>query len=523
MLSRRRTAVLRAAAQCSMAISLLWGAPAKAADRIEALLQQMSQQLKEDQRQIRALTRQVDELSKRVGQMPAAVAPGVPAPEARNVVVTQQPGNLPGRSIGPPNTTTGVGAPGAPPAVAAAPVAAGSDKIRISLSGQVNRAIIYGSDGKSSNFRNVDNSISSTRFRMLGVGEVTPETSVGTNIEMELRQNPSATTTLLQNQPQPAGSVSPTIRQGDVFVANRDWGGLRLGFGSTASYQTNEVDLSGTVMANYVAVADMNGGFSFRQRGATMVPGGAGGKLVLSPDGAFGPAVGSVFNAFTGLARDARIRYDTPVWEGLQVSTSYVDGGAYDAALRFARSFEGFRLVAAVAGADATHRNHTPAANLGYAGVPAGFNGGTSLAGVNAAPSAPVQSDTSPNGSRHFDGSFSVLADNGLSLTMAGGVRDPRYRDPLGKPLSPNLVYAKLGYQRDFFSFGRTAFSADYANQDELIFNGDSAQSYSLGLVQNIDATATEVFASVRRESLRRSFGQFYPITAAWTGARVRF
>ena len=41
--------------------------------------------------------------------------------------------------------------------------------------------------------------------------------------------------------------------------------------------------------------------------------------------------------------------------------------------------------------------------------------------------------------------------------------------------------------------------------------------------VQNIDATATELFASVRRESLRRSFGQFYPITAAWTGARVRF
>ena len=341
---------------------------------------------------------------------------------------------------------------------------------------------------------------------------------------MELRQNPSSTTTLLQNQPQPAGSVSPTIRQGDVFVANRDWGGLRLGFGSTASYQTNEVDLSGTVMANYVGVAEMNGGFSFRQRGAALVPGGAGGKLVLSPDGAFGPAVGSVFNSFTGLARDARIRYDTPVWEGLQLSTSYVDGGAYDAALRLARSFEGFRLVAAVAGADATHRNHTPAANLGYAGVPAGFNGGTSLAGVNAAPSAPVQSDTSPNGSRHFDGSFSVLHDDsGLSVTMAGGVRDPRYRDPLGKPLSPNLVYAKLGYQRDFFSFGRTAFSVDFINQDELIFNGDSAQSYSLGFVQNIDATATELFASVRRESLRRSFGQFYPITAAWTGARVRF
>jgi hypothetical protein len=523
-LSRGRDTVLRTAMQSGVAISLLWAAPAQAADGVEALLRELRQQLKEDQQEIRALKRQVDQLTKRVEQV--TPAPGVPPPDARNVVVTQQPGNLPGRSIGPPYTAIGataVGPPGAPPPVAAAPVASGGDKIRVSLSGQVNRAIIYGNDGKSSNFRNVDNSISSTRFRFLGVGQVTPETSVGTNIEVELRQNPSATTTLLQNLPQPAGSVSPTIRQGDVFVANQDWGGLRLGFGSTASFQTNEVDLSGTVMAHYVSAPDMNGGFSFRQRGAALVPGGAGGKLVLSPDGAFGPAVGSVFNFFGGLVRDARIRYDTPVWEGLQFSTSYVDGGAYDAALRLARSFDGFRLVAAVAGVDATHRNHTPVANLGYAGVPAGFIGGTSLAGVNAAPSAPVQADVSANGSRHFDGSFSVLADSGLSLTMAGGVRDPRYRDPLGRPLSPNLVYVKLGYQHDFFSFGRTAFSADFINQDELIFNGDNTQSYSLGLVQNIDATATELFASVRHESLHRSFGQFHPIEAAWTGARVRF
>ena len=96
-------------------------------------------------------------------------------------------------------------------------------------------------------------------------------------------------------------------------------------------------------------------------------------------------------------------------------------------------------------------------------------------------------------------------------------------RNSPGKPLSPNLFYVKLGYQHDFFSFGRTAFGVDFTNQDEVIFNGDTAQSYSMGVVQNIDATATELFASVRRESLRRPFGQFHPIEAAWTGARVRF
>jgi hypothetical protein len=521
--SRRRSAVIRAALQGGVAVSLLWAAPARAADRVGDLWQQLRQQLEQDQQQIRALSRQVDQLSKRVEQTPVVPAPGVPEPDARNVIVTQQPGNLPGRSVGPPNTAGGVGPPGAPPPVAAAPISSAADKIRVTLSGQVDRAILFGSDGKSSNFRNVDNINSSTRFRLLGEGRVTPDTTLGSNLEMELRQNPSSTTTLVQNQPQAAGNVSPTIRQGDVFIANQNWGGLRLGFGSTASYLTNENDLSGTFIAHYVGAAEMDGGFAFRQNGTMRVPGGVGGKLVSSPDGAFGPAVSSVFNNFGGLGRDARIRYDTPVWEGLQLSTSYVDGGSYDAALRLGRSFEGFRIIAAVAGADATHRNHTPTTNLGYAGVPAGFVGGASLAGVNAAPSAPVQADVTPNGSRHFDGSFSVLHDSGFSLTMSGGVRDPRYRDPLGKPLSPNLFYTKLAYQHDFFNFGRTAVGIDYTNQDEVIFNGDEAQSYSLGLVQNIDATATELFASVRRETLHRTIGQFHPIVAAWTGARIRF
>jgi hypothetical protein len=330
--------------------------------------------------------------------------------------------------------------------------------------------------------------------------------------------------TITQNLPQAAGNVFPTIRQAELFVAGLDWGDARLGFGSTASYLTNEFDLSGTFIGHYVGVAEQDGGFAFRQKGAALVPGGAGGRRVLSPDGAFGPAVGSVFNNFGGLGRDDRIRYDTPVWEGFQFSTSYVDGGSYDAALRMGRSFGEFRVIAAVAAADATHRTHNPTANLGYAGVPAGFLGGSSLGGVNANPSGPSLADVSPNGSRHFDGSFSILHESGISLTMSGGVRDPRYLDPLGKRLSPNLFYTKLGYQRDVLPFGKTAVSIDFANQDEVIFNGDTAQSYAVALVQNIDSASTELFASAAYQTLHRTLGAaFHPIMAAWTGARIRF
>ncbi len=156
--------------------------------------------------------------------------------------------------------------------------------------------------------------------------------------------------------------------------------------------------------------------------------------------------------------------------------------------------------------------------------MPAGFIGGASLGGTNANPNGPSLADVTPNGSRHFDGSFSVLHDSGISFTMSGGVRDPRYLDPLGKKLSPNLFYTKLGYQHDFFPFGRTAVSVDFARQDEVTFAGDTAKSYAIALVQNIDSVSTELFANTAYQTLNRTLGgSFHPILAAWTGARIRF
>ena len=523
-LTRHGTAALRTVARGGVAATLLWAVPAQAADSVSAVLQQMRAQLDQDQQQIEALKRQIDRLQKRVEQTPVLPPPGVPPIDATGFLVTQQPGNLPGRAVGPPNTATGVGTPGGPQPVAAAPISSAADKVKVSLSGQVDRALLYGDDGKSNAVRNVDNIISSTRFRLVGEGRFDPETTLGTNLEMELRPNLSNQQTITQNLPQAAGNVFPTVRQAEIYIAGLGWGDVRLGFGSTASYLTNEFDLSGTFIGHYVGIAEQDGGFAFRQKGAALVPGGPGGKLVLSPDGAFGPAVGSVFNNFGGLGRDDRIRYDTPVWEGLQFSTSFVDGDSYDAAVRLGREIDGFRVIAAAAAADATHRNHAPTANLGYAGIPAGFNGGASLGGVNANPNGPNLADVTPNGSRHFDGSFSILHDSGVSFTMSGGVRDPRYLDPLGKKLSPNLLYTKLAYQHNFFPFGSTAVSIDYAQQDEVIFSGDRAQSYAVALVQNIDATATELFASAAYQTLHRSLGgEFHPIIAAWTGARIRF
>lgn len=422
----------------------------------------------------------------------------------------------------PPYTSTGPGMPGKSPVSPAAPIASGGQRISLTLSGQVDRALLWGDDGINSKLRQVDNNQSSTRFRIVGEAKPTADTVAGMNLETEIRPNSSASVTLTQNLPQSASTSTFTVRQAEVYGGNPRYGEVRLGFGSTASYLTAENDLSGTAVASDVQVSDFNGGFAFRQKGAAMVPGGGGGALVLSPAGSYGPAVGSVFSYFDGLGRDDRIRFDSPVWHGFQASTSVLDGDAFDVAGRFARDYGSLRVVGSIGLGFATGRHHTQPGAYGYAGVPAGA-GGISLGGTNSAPGSPTVADVSANGSNQFDGSISMLFEDGLSLTFAGGVRDPQYRDPTGRSLSPDLLYAKLGYQRKWISLGKTAFSVNFAQNDELIFAGDRARAYGVAVVQNVDPLAAELYMSGRYETLDRDFASYHPIVALMTGARVTF
>jgi hypothetical protein len=455
-------------------------------------------------------------------ELPVAPKPMEFTPSTPPPMLPPQMLNLPGRSVTAPYTGTGPGTPGAALVTPAAAVSSGGNRVALSLSGQVDRALLYGNDGLNSKLHNVDNNNSSTRFRVVGEARPLDDTVAGMNLEMEVRPNSSVNTTLTQNLPQSASAVTPTIRQAEIYVGNPNYGEIRLGFGSTASYLTAEVDLSGTAVASYVQVSDFDGGFAFRQKGAAMVPGGPGGALVSSPANAYGPAVASVFNYFDGLGRDDRIRYDSPVWNGFQLATSLVDGGAFDVGARYARQYEEFQIAGAVGLAFATARSRPQPTAYGYAGVPAGA-GGTSLAGTNAAPNSPTTADVNPDRSNQFDGSVSVLLKSGLNFTLAGGVRDPDYSDPTGRRLSPNLLFVKVGYQSHFFPIGLTAFSVDFTQNDELIFNNDVARAYGIAAVQNIDQFGLEIFVAGRYETLDRAFASYRPIVAVMSGGRVRF
>src|SRR5688572_7845003 len=77
-------------------------------------------------------------------------------------------------------------------ALAEAQAQAPAEGIQVRLSGQVNRALLHADDGANSEWFNVDNSNSSTRFRFNADGPVVPNWRAGILLEFEFDSNPSS-------------------------------------------------------------------------------------------------------------------------------------------------------------------------------------------------------------------------------------------------------------------------------------------------------------------------------------------
>ncbi|MGD9241003.1 MAG: hypothetical protein PVG69_13310, partial [Desulfobacterales bacterium] len=275
------------------------------------------------------------------------------------------------------------------------------------ISGQINRAILWGDNGNDSDTKFVDNDNSSTRFRFTGSNTFDENWKVGIVWENQMESNSSSDDSLNNDGEGvidigtnfDTDDVNFTERKMEFYVEHAKLGKLTLGQGDTASNSTAEVDLSGTDVVNYSSIVDMAGGFFFR----------TGDDVVVD-------SVGDVFSNYDGLSRRDRIRYDTPAFFGFSGSTSYMNGQTYDFALRSAHEWQNFGQLSAA---------------IGY-----------------------VPGNNQRDEYSQFDGSISFLHNSGLNLTFSHGIRDFDVRDSDdGKN-----YYGKLGYK-----FGKWAFSVDYA------------------------------------------------------------
>jgi hypothetical protein len=336
----------------------------------------------------------------------------------------------------------------------------GGKRVKLAISGQVNRTVNIVDDGKSTEAYYVDNDNSESRVRFVGTAKATGDLTIGSKIELSIAPNKAGE---VDQNNQETNNVFDQ-RWTEVSLDSKRFGKLSLGKGATASYGLSSVDLSGTGVISYSTIADTAGGMLFRQ---------------TSDDTLTNVRIGNAFNDFNGLNRRNRVRYDTPVFYGFHLAGSLVSDQRYDGSLWWGGQGYGFKAAGAAGFAD------------------------------------PNEDDTD----FQYSGSFSLLHENtGLNLTLSAGLLE---RDNQGDAQN---YYTKLGWLTRFFSFGKTAFGVDYTRSLNLPTGRDDGYSVAAAAVQQFEKFGTEIYLLYRLHSLNRDVApSVHDISVGSIGARVKF
>lgn len=231
-------------------------------------------------------------------------------------------------------------------------------------------------------------------------------------------------------------------------------GTFSFGQGSTASDGTAGLDDSFTFVAGATNSTDGFGSFRFRD---------ADGNLT-------NVSIGQVNNAFNGTRR-FRARYDTPIFNGVMLSTSYgrnilTDGDNadyYDLAIRWTGNIGDIEVRTAA----------------GYQWIDDPDNGLT----------------------RRVAGSVTgVHVPTGLNLSVSAGQQIN----------GASYYWARAGWQTDLIAAGTTYLSVDYYNGSDFLSDGARTENYGIYAVQDIDALSLNLYAGWRRFTYGDRLGNTY-------------
>ena len=318
----------------------------------------------------------------------------------------------------------------------------------LTLSGQINPAFNVVDDGVSTDVFIVDNDTSGTRFR-LDVDAPLGETALGATLEIGASPNNSYDVSQLESQT----DADFNVRRAEVTFRNDRYGRLQLGKGSSAADDTAEYDLSlvaGPIM--YAGVADIAGGIIFTDGTELVNFGTADDPVFLT--------VGDAFFDFDG-DRLARIRYDSPMFGPLQGSASYGQDDQWAAAVTLGGDY--------------------------------GDWSGWTLGDFTVLAAASVYNPEDDNVDYAYAASGSVLHDpTGLSLTLSTGGQK------LDEGDDPSNVYAKLGWDTEFWPLGPTGFGLDYTKGEDISSDGAEGTSFGIAAVQKFGRYNIDLYSQLR-------------------------
>jgi hypothetical protein len=375
-------------------------------------------------------------------------------------------------------------------------------------------------------------------------------------VHRESRSNPNNTDAL-------NGDGFLRFRDVNFWIERKDTGRLTLGR-ITNSGQNGLIDLAGTTPGVGSDPGCVGGSFGFRRRDNNL--------LSAAPGGAFTTSMGSLTAACGGpfAIRMEGLKYTSPtvmgfildasVGEAMKVETSTVDnpagsltnlGRVMGVNLKYAGEFSGYRLAAGV-GAEWSRSNEDDSFNF-VSTVTAVTVGSTTFGVIptnasadNVYWAAALSLMHVPSGlfaQGHYTG-LNIAAQN--PLTGAYGQDKDASRWDIQAGVAKNwfaigntVAYGEYGEHHNFkwaaAVFGCTNATASpgggacTTTTAPSQIKGDRLSFYGLGLVQNLDAAATELYVSWRHFEAKDPGTTATPnpglkdLDIVLTGARVKF
>jgi len=234
---------------------------------------------------------------------------------------------------------------------------AGANAFEFAISGQVSRLIMNVDNGEKNGVVNADNSVSGTRVRIKGEGDIGNGVTTGIYYEYQLQSNPTSKITADSLD---SDGVGGDVGSGDDF-SNRnaniwfkgDFGMVTLGKGSGAADGSTEADLSGTTVIQYPSAdGDLLGSMEYGDSGVT---------------------VNDARSAFDGLSRNDNIRYDAALGD-FAFATSYGNGDKVEVSGRYKKDNLEVRVAAWDTGDSTADNDITGAAISATWLMASGFN-----------------------------------------------------------------------------------------------------------------------------------------------------
>ena len=402
----------------------------------------------------------------------------------------------------------------------------GNRRVSLTITGQVNKSILLWDDGHDrAAFFGLDNTNSSSRFSFLGDARISPKMKAGFEIMIETE---GGGRTAGANQLNEDGATSSTTyfgaangvnnagnsdgffgdaRRAAGWIEHADFGRVTLGRWETAG-AVGTIDLGGVgVVTGFGGVSLLNAGFFLRS---------SSGDFINTTWGTF-------LDPSAYQSRQEVLRYDSPTWAGFVFSASISEAAGdftdtnWGVMLRYAGDFSGFRV----------------AAGIGYdhSGDPATPSSRQTDGDIN-----PIVFPPGPNPDINAWGAALSVMHVASGLFLQGSYQAVEFDTSTGSGYWGDTAANKQdadwwqiqgGIAKNWFGIGNTVLYGEYARLNDWgaglgagrTFTADASGTLSgfdgitgvtsseatvwgIGIVQNIDAAATELYLGYRNFSL---------------------